>query len=180
MCAASMVVGSICQKTRPSTPASLYIESLNAPPRLPRPPYATHSMPRRHGQVIAGVVSDRQTIEQLIVGAYAQNVAKAALKRGNPRQGARQHVHDLNACGIAQLPGPVEVQTDLRLRELLLFGVVRLGDRRGFIADAIKARRTAAIIDQTCIDGPQLLAQASPLILGIEYAFDALRGAPYR
>jgi hypothetical protein len=125
-----------------------------------------------HRQIIAGVIDDGQAIQQQLVGAE-----KLRLDRRNFVQGPREHVDDLQAPGIAQLPRVSQIQTHLHLDSFLLIRIVGNGARRRIVAQAIETRGAVDIVDDAGTERPAFLAQPAALILGIELAFDALLGA---
>ena len=112
-----------------------------------------------------------------MVVAFAEQVFEAGLNRGDLLQGPGQHIGVLEPDRVLDLPGVIDVEPHLFLHDLVLGGVVGLLDRRGFVADTVKTRRTVDVVHEARVQRPAVLPRASGLILGIELALDALLDA---
>src|SRR5208282_546987 len=97
-----------------------------------------------HRQVIARIVADRDTLEQRLAGADAKDVPEQGRQRGNIAELAGQHVHDLVADRLDNLPGRRDVEAEANFGAPPLVRVDALGALGSLIADPVEARRTDA------------------------------------
>ncbi len=133
--------------------------------------------PRRDRDVVPGVVDECDAIQQLVRGAYADDVLETLGDRRDTLEVSRQYLDLLRSEGVGELHGVCDVPAQCGGDAELLVRVDRLIDLEGVVADAVEPRRPAAVIEALDRKGEWCLAQQPRLKDRIERALDVLLAA---
>src|SRR6185437_3364518 len=133
--------------------------------------------PRGNGDVVARVVDERDAVQELMRGAEAVRSLEPGGDRRNARESGAENLDLARGEGVGELPGVRQVPAERRVDADLLIDVNRLVDLEGVVADAVEARRAAAVVQALDRQGEGRLAQQARLVDRVERALDFLLAA---